>query len=267
MTLTFAQPMLLPAIPRAARMLAVGLSLLLTFPLYAAEGISAHLDASGRVVFVNEGSEPPNPRPASSPMKADSPRKVLVSTAPAASDAPNSSVRADTSVATESVPGQGTAAVSHDLDTLIEQAASRHQIDPDLVRAIIRVESNYDPYAVSPKGARGLMQLIPATAQRFGVSNAFDPRANLDGGIRYLKYLLGMYGGDLQLALAAYNAGENSVARSRGVPAYRETQNYIRKVAELYPIRTVTLGIPQEPQIVKFVDEFGVVHFSNTDFR
>jgi len=258
----------LSAILRTAGMVAAGLCFL-TVPLPAAERISAHLDASGRVVFVNEGTE--SPAPASKSSKSQSSRKVVASTAPVAAAAASfSNLPAEsqvTSPAAESVSDLPSKLAPPDMDSIIEQAASKHQIDPDLVRAIVQVESNYDPYAVSPKGARGLMQLIPATAQRFGVANVFDPRANLDGGIRYLKYLLGMYGGDLQLTLAAYNAGENSVARSRGVPAYRETQNYIRKIGELYPLRTVTLALPQEPQIVKFVDEFGVVHFSNTDFQ
>ncbi|OFV98502.1 MAG: hypothetical protein A3H94_00675 [Acidobacteria bacterium RIFCSPLOWO2_02_FULL_60_20] len=173
-------------------------------------------------------------------------------------------VAGDPATDASTTDGSGVAGPS-DLDPLIEQAAAQHQIDADLIRAIIQVESNFDPYAISPAGARGLMQLIPATARRFGVANPFDPRANLDGGIRYLKYLLGMYGGDLQLSLAAYNAGENTVARSRGVPPIRETQNYIRKIGELYPMRMVSVSMMQEPQIVRFVDAAGVVHFSNTD--
>jgi len=168
-------------------------------------------------------------------------------------------------VAKELVALRTVASPRADLDALIKQAAARHQVDPNLIRAIIQVESNFDPFAVSPAGAHGLMQLIPATAQRFGVANPFDPRANLDGGIRYLKHLLGLYQGDLQLTLAAYNAGENSVARFQGVPAYRETQNYIRKIGALYPMRIVSGGFRPEPQIMRFVDAAGVVHFSNTD--
>lgn len=151
------------------------------------------------------------------------------------------------------------------LDAIIEEAADQHQIDPDLVRAIIQVESNFNPYAISPRGARGLMQLVPATARRFGVRNAFDPRSNLDGGIRYLKYLMGMFEGDLQLSLAAYNAGEDAVARSRGVPPFRETRNYLRKITQIYPLRSAPSGSPPIPRIEKFVDSRGIVHFSNTD--
>ncbi len=89
------------------------------------------------------------------------------------------------------------------IDQLVEEAASRFQVDPELIHAIIRVESDYDPQAVSSKGAMGLMQLIPATAQRFGVANPFDPKQNLEGGVNYLKYLLDLFGGDLPLSLAA----------------------------------------------------------------
>ena len=91
------------------------------------------------------------------------------------------------------------------------------------------------------------------------------PRSNLEGGIRYLKYLMGMFEGDLQLSLAAYNAGEDAVARSRGVPPFRETQDYIRKITQLYPLRSVTNAIPPVPRIEKYVDSRGVVHFSNID--
>jgi soluble lytic murein transglycosylase-like protein len=137
-------------------------------------------------------------------------------------------------------------------------------VDPDLIRAIVQVESNFNPYAVSTKGAKGLMQLIPATAQRFGVSNSFDPQANLDGGIRYLKYLMEMFKGDLQLSLAAYNAGENRVGRDRRVPPIPETRDYVRKIAQLYSVpRSPSPAEP--PQILKFVDGSGIVHFSNTD--
>lgn len=157
-----------------------------------------------------------------------------------------------------------------EIDRLVEQTASRHQVDPELVRAIVRVESGYDPQAVSNKGAMGLMQLIPATAQRFGVANPFDPQENLEGGVNYLKYLLKMFGGDLALSLAAYNAGEHTVQRFGGVPAISETQDYVRKVTSIY--QGVTPGSPrmafQEPPaapIVRYVDQYGVVHFSNVE--
>ena len=108
--------------------------------------------------------------------------------------------------------------------------ARQNQLPPQLIHSVIRVESNYDPYAVSPKGALGLMQLIPSTARRFGVSDVFDPADNIQGGARYLKYLLELYKGDNALALAAYNAGEGAVSRYGGVPPYPETRNYVTQV-------------------------------------
>jgi len=158
-----------------------------------------------------------------------------------------------------------------DIDLLVEQTASRFHVDPGLIRAVIRVESGYDPKAVSSKGAMGLMQLIPATAQRFGVANPFDPKQNLEGGVNYLKYLLDLFGGDLSLSLAAYNAGEHSVQRSGGIPAIPETQDYVRKVTSIYqtgdapaPAKTTPKEPPKAP-ITRFVDEHGVVHYSNVE--
>ena len=148
------------------------------------------------------------------------------------------------------------------LDELIVSTAERHAVDPNLVRAIVKVESNFNPAAISRKGATGLMQLMPATARRFGVGNLFDPEENLDGGVRYLKHLLGMYAGNLPLSLAAYNAGENAVARYGGIPPYPETRRYIRKVSSLYSGRYALR--PQRPVIMKWVDERGRMHFSNT---
>ena len=260
--------------PFGSRNLLAGFALILAGsfpnPLPAAENISAYVDASGRVIFVNEGDGPMPAVRNSTPRVTNGDHLIVSSTAAAArrepsalSDAPQPPLSAGPVPANSSVGSDSSDATN--VDSLIEQAANQHQIDPELVRAIVRVESNFNPYAVSPAGARGLMQLIPSTAMRFGVRNSFDPRANLDGGIRYLKYLLGMYGGDLQLTLAAYNAGEDAVAHSRGVPAIRETQNYIRKVGEIYPMRFVPLGAPPVPQIQKYKDRTGVVHFSNTD--
>jgi soluble lytic murein transglycosylase-like protein len=113
----------------------------------------------------------------------------------------------------------------------VDRIAVKQSLPPELIRSVIQVESNYNPYAVSPKGALGLMQLIPATARRFGVSDAFDPVENIRGGATYLKYLLDLYGGSYTLALAAYNAGEGAVARYGDVPPFQETRDYVKLVA------------------------------------
>ena len=114
----------------------------------------------------------------------------------------------------------------------IADAADRHGIDRSLLAAVAKVESNFDPFALSPKGACGMLQLIPATARRFGVRNVFDPSQNIEGGARYLRWLLDRFSGDVELALAGYNAGEGAVDRHGGVPPYRETQRYVVKVLD-----------------------------------
>lgn len=107
-------------------------------------------------------------------------------------------------------------------------------VDPELVYAVIEIESSRDVRAKSHKGAMGLMQLIPETAERFGVKNVWNPRQNILGGVRYLRYLLSYFEGNVDYVLAAYNAGENAVDRHRGIPPYKETKNYIRKIRRLY---------------------------------
>jgi len=115
-------------------------------------------------------------------------------------------------------------------DHHVEEAAALHQVSPDLVRSVMAVESEFDQWAVSSKGARGLMQLMPPTARRLGVSDSFDARQNIFGGTQYLRILLDQFGGDVALALAAYNAGPNAVLRYGGIPPYRETRGYVQKV-------------------------------------
>lgn len=153
---------------------------------------------------------------------------------------------------------------------LIDETAQRYALDPLLVHSVIKVESNYNPYAVSPKGAEGIMQLMPGTARRFEVANTFSASENIEGGVRYLRYLLDTFR-DQQLALAAYNAGEGAVMRYGSVPPYRETADYVRKVGERHQqarksaaAKLSTAASPgtadARPLIEEFVDERGVLH-------
>lgn len=119
-------------------------------------------------------------------------------------------------------------------DEYIRQAATLYQIPEELVRAVIRVESDFDPRAVSPANARGLMQLVPQTAERMMVTDSFDPRQNIFGGVRYLRVLANLFNGDIELTIAAYNAGEGAVMKYGGIPPYQETQDYVVKVLANY---------------------------------
>jgi hypothetical protein len=117
---------------------------------------------------------------------------------------------------------------------IVNSACNRHGVDPSLVQAIIKVESDFNPYALSRKGAMGLMQLMPQTALDWNVSDSFNPSDNIDGGVRYLRYLLDRYEGNLSLALAAYNSGETAVKRWGTIPPFRETQNYVQRILKIY---------------------------------
>ncbi len=161
---------------------------------------------------------------------------------------------------------RGTAATAVDIDSAIAQAAARHNVDPNLVRAVVKVESNFNPNAVSRKGAMGLMQLMPSTARQLNVKNPFDPEQNVDAGVRHLKQLLESYGGNVKLTLAAYNAGAGAVARSSGVPRYAETQNYVRRITNLYyGGATFTPGEGSHDPVRVQRDARGVLYISNTD--
>jgi len=169
-------------------------------PSFAEDKIRAFVNSSGRVVFTNlVDNTPPPPAP------------VLVAT---------------TDVLATEIPSS--------IKTMVDTIATNYGVDPALVRAVIKTESNFNRWAVSNKGALGLMQLIPTTAVRFGVNDAFSPQQNVDAGVRYLKTLLERYNGNLDLALAAYNAGEGAVDRAHGIPAFRETREYVQKVQNAY---------------------------------
>jgi soluble lytic murein transglycosylase-like protein len=183
------------------------------FALSASAQISKVVDQTGRQLFVN--AEPP----LSAKLSAMKPRASIY--------LPSES----------SLTGRDRPAMSIDRDgteKLVREAADRHRVDPALIRAVIETESNWNPRAYSHKGAGGLMQLIPTTAQRFGAYDVFNPQQNIDAGVKYLKTLLERYNGNLDLALAAYNAGEGAVDRAHGVPAFRETRNYVQKVQDAY---------------------------------
>jgi soluble lytic murein transglycosylase-like protein len=119
-------------------------------------------------------------------------------------------------------------------DAIIERYAEKYRVDPTLVRAVIQVESDFNAACVSHKGARGLMQLMPETAKRFGVKKIHDPEENIHGGIKYLAYLTSLFRDDLPRALAAYNAGENAVLKHGGIPPYNETQTYVKRAMTVY---------------------------------
>jgi len=147
-------------------------------------------------------------------------------------------------------------------------------VDANLVRALIRVESNFNPQAVSRKGAIGLMQLMPQTAKQLNVTNPYDPAQNVDAGVRHLKKLLQDFGGNVKLSLAAYNAGEGAVHRSAGIPNYAETKNYVKRISALYASGNIAplsgLSAPRyealryEPVRVSRNAQ-GVLTFTNTD--
>lgn len=154
----------------------------------------------------------------------------------------------------------------------VQRAAELQQLDPLLVHSVIQAESAYNPFAISPKGAKGLMQLMPSTARRFGVSNSFNVFDNIQGGVRYLRYLMDLFG-NTKLAVAAYNAGEQAVIKYGGVPPFPETRNYVRAVSSAYEGSKRTevieapaaeeLSQPSEPvvrPIEQFIDSEGNLH-------
>jgi soluble lytic murein transglycosylase-like protein len=242
-------------------------------------------DEHGRKIYVNDSVQKPVARRA----ETDTPRRSLMywsskenrwkpvpppnaasmKAARSAADEVSQYLRRDSaqsaSVKIIAANFRGATATQGDIDSAIEQAAARHNVDPNLVRAVVKVESNFNPNAVSRKGAMGLMQLMPATARQLKVKNPFDPEQNVDAGVRHLKQLLESYGGDVPLTLAAYNAGAGAVARNSGVPHYAETQNYVRRITSLYYGASVVQPFAQHDPVKVQRDARGVLYISNTD--
>jgi len=147
----------------------------------------------------------------------------------------NATPSADTAATTSSSTTASSATpATGDFAALINQAANKYNVNPGLVQAVVKAESNFNPSAVSSAGALGLMQLMPATAAGLGVSNALDPAQNIEGGVKFLSQLLTHFNGNVKLAVAAYNAGQGAVDRYNGVPPYKETQTYVERVLGYY---------------------------------
>jgi soluble lytic murein transglycosylase-like protein len=255
-------------------------------PVRAHAQIAAAVDSSGKMTFINSNPAPtsqkahprstmaaPAPVAPSQPVTPDvdeppAPPHAAVAAKPPRPVAPAAMPStADTEATGSFVKPAEPTAVQDPIDRIVQDAAARHQVDPALVKAVIRTESDWNPHAVSRKGAEGLMQLIPETAERFGVGNPMDPAQNVEGGTTYLKWLLDRYNGDLRKTLAAYNAGEGAVDQFGGVPRYRETQQYVQKVTHAYfqpgSGRNPTLWEPPRPPVRREVDSNGRVVFTN----
>jgi soluble lytic murein transglycosylase-like protein len=261
----------------ASTMIATSLSFTPLVEAGTDSSITATTDENGHKVFVNDVVRL-SPRAKAQTFRSQQNRLVFWSaTERRWKPVPHAHVQAAKSAAAEvdqylgnTNSGQNSSSASGftqpEIDAAIEQAASRHNVDPNLVRALVKVESNFNPNAISRKGAMGLMQLMPQTARQLNLTNPFNPEQNIDAGVRHLKQLLESYGGDVQLSLAAYNAGSGAVARSRGIPHFAETQKYVRRITSLYGggLGTPYLGASREPVRVQR-DARGVLYISNTD--
>ena len=159
------------------------------------------------------------------------------------------------------VRGAGHLPAPAKIEKMVRSMAPGYGLDPDFVLAIMQIESGYRADAVSPRNAQGLMQLIPDTAERFGVKDPFDPKENIQGGMRYLRWLMAYFRGDVALVAAAYNAGEGAVERYRGIPPYRETEAYVKRLSGVYPRKRH----PYEPSIAKASGVFATSEVAELD--
>jgi len=252
----------------------VGLSL----PAPSRAQIAADVDQAGKMVFINSDSHKHHTGSTISPPSAAAPAPTQLRTtderaAPVKAKhvveplPPAIPSTADTESTGSFVKPAEPAQATDPMERMVREAAERHKVDPALVKAVIATESNWNPHAVSNKGAVGLMQLIPGTAERYGVGNPYDPAQNVEGGTTYLKWLLDRYNGDLPKTLAAYNAGEHAVDLYHGVPWYPETQRYVQKVTHAYfqpgSGRNPTVWSPPRPPVRKEVDSSGRIVFTN----
>jgi len=222
-------------------------------PTPAQAQIRKLVEENGHIVFVNADENTPVRAPKGKPSNTNS--------------AMAAAARAGAALEPGDTDSHGYRVLSRaEIDKYVEELATKHNVDPDLIRAVIAAESGYNPAATSRKGAQGLMQLMPGTAQQLGVRDAYNPKQNLDAGVRYLRALLDKYNGDLDTALAAYNSGEGTVERAGGVPNIPETQNYVRRITNQY-FHSNSAGkgawIPAPRTIHKVVDEKGKVVFTN----
>jgi len=235
-----------------SRSVAIFVGLLVLWAVPAHGQIVSYMDSNGKRVFIN--SEPASTaRPSRIPLLKTAANGTALRTAQG-------------SFASSPEMSAAQQANREKIEQMIREVSARYRVDPALVRAVMQTESNWNSTAVSRKGALGLMQLGPGTAQQLGVNNAFDPKQNLDGGVRYLHMLLERYNGDLDKSLAAYNAGPGAVDRAGGIPRFRETRDYVQKVTDSY-FRPGSDRLPrafeERRPIYRAVDADGRVVFTN----